>query len=166
MHASLKGLASVRIEIVPMNTADATDVSIWRYEGAYAFYNLDADPDDYAEFHDPTGWGVRYFAAHDERGDLIGMFYFLMSDLCGTLTIGLGLRPDLTGQGLGLAYLNAGLDWAEERFAPRRVILTVAAFNTRAIRVYERAGFRTTREFIHHTNGDDWDFIEMERAAR
>jgi [ribosomal protein S18]-alanine N-acetyltransferase len=166
MHASLKGQASVRLEMVPMNTADAADVSSWRYDGAYAFYDLDADPDDYAEFHDPAGWGVRYFAAHDERGELIGMFYFLMDDPSDTLTVGLGLRPDLTGQGLGVAYLNAGLAWVDERFAPRRVILTVAAFNTRAIRVYERAGFRQTREFIHHTNGEDWDFIEMECVAR
>jgi [ribosomal protein S18]-alanine N-acetyltransferase len=42
---------------------------------------------------------------------------------------------------LGLAYLQAGLAFATQRFTPRRFRLSVATFNERAIRVYERAGF-------------------------
>jgi [ribosomal protein S18]-alanine N-acetyltransferase len=56
------------------------------------------------------------------------------------LDYGLGLRPDLTGQGLGLEFFRAGVAFARERYQPQRVYLHVAEFNERARRVYERAG--------------------------
>jgi ribosomal-protein-alanine N-acetyltransferase len=41
----------------------------------------------------------------------------------------------------------------------------VATFNERAILVYERAGFRRTEVFTHHTNGGDHPFLLMTREA-
>ena len=75
------------------------------------------------------------------------------------------MRPDLTGQGLGLEYLLAGLEFAEERFSPGRFTLSVATFNERAILVYERAGFRRGTVYTHHTNGGDYLFLSMAREA-
>ena len=60
------------------------------------------------------------------------------------MEIGLGLRPDLTGRGLGLDFFRAGVEFARERFRPALIVLNVAAFNERAIAVYERAGFVRT----------------------
>ena len=80
-----------------------------------------------------------------------------------TVEIGLGLRPDLTGQGLGLQFFLEGVAFARDRFPGRRVTLNVAAFNERAITVYERAGFRRTGG--HVRTFDRWGevpFIEME----
>ena len=31
--------------------------------------------------------------------------------------------------------------------------------------VYERAGFRAVRTYMHTTNGGDWEFLEMRRPA-
>ena len=81
------------------------------------------------------------------------------------LEIGLGLRPDLTGRGLGAAFLAAGLDFARERFAPDRFTLAVATFNERAITVYKRAGFARGRVYMHWTNGAEWEFLEMSSPA-
>ena len=83
----------------------------------------------------------------------------------GSLDIGLGLRPDLTGKGLGLEFLLAGLEFGRRRFAPAGFRLAVATFNGRAIQVYERAGFRPTTVFTHHTNGGDHPFLLMTREA-
>jgi ribosomal-protein-alanine N-acetyltransferase len=83
----------------------------------------------------------------------------------GTLQIGLGLHPERTGQGLGGAFLEAGLDFARSRFQPAQFVLSVATFNRRAITVYERAGFTAVRVFMHSTNGGDWEFVEMRRPA-
>ena len=79
--------------------------------------------------------------------------------------LGLGLRPDYTGRGLGTGFLAATLDWARERYAPTEFSLMVVAFNRRAITVYERAGFQTVRTFRHRTNGAEWDFVVLRRPA-
>lgn len=81
----------------------------------------------------------RHFGARDEQGELVGFYYFEPKP--PDLDYGLGLRPDLTGRGLGIEFFLAGLEFAREQYEPRRVFLHVAEFNERAIRVYERAGF-------------------------
>ena len=79
------------------------------------------------------------------------------------LEYGLGLRPDLTGQGVGLDFFRAGLEFAHERFEPERVILAVAAFNERARIVYERAGFRIIgRHMRRFERWGEVEFIDME----
>ena len=143
-----------------MTEADATAVAGWRYPGEYAFYDWTRDPGDLAELLDPAEWGRRYFAA-DAEGALAGFFVFKVRD--DVADVGLGLRPDLTGQGHGAAFLDAGLRFASARFGARRFTLAVAAFNRRAITVYERAGFVATERYRHHTNGADHDFVAMSR---
>jgi RimJ/RimL family protein N-acetyltransferase len=41
----------------------------------------------------------------------------------------------------------------------------VATFHERSILVYERAGFRRTEVFTHHTNCGDHPFLSMTREA-
>jgi ribosomal-protein-alanine N-acetyltransferase len=83
-----------------------------------------------------------------------------------TIDIGLGMRPDLTGRGLGLAFVDAGLAFARGQFASRRFRLFVLTFNERAIRVYERAGFTRVRQFIQQNPvHGELHFVEMRREA-
>lgn len=70
-----------------------------------------------------------------------------------TAEIGLGLRPDLTGKGFGLRFVEAGVDYAATVLGATEFALAVAAFNRRAITVYERAGFRQVKRYPHETNG-------------
>jgi len=131
------------------------ELRTWRYEPPYDFYDGDAEP-----VRNPERW----YEALDEAGVLIGNFYFEQKG--DALEVGLGLRPDLTGRGLGLDFLLAGIDFGRRRFGLSRVILNVAAFNERAIKVYERAGFRETGR--HTRRFDRWgevEFVDMEQAA-
>lgn len=146
-----------------MTQDEAEAIAGWRYQPPYDFYNTAADARDFAELLDPEQRGDRYFAARNAAGELIG--YFEFGSEAGVVGVGLGLRPDLTGRGLGLAFLEQGLDFARKRFAPTGFKLSVAAFNTRAITVYERSGFVVTRRFTHETNGGLFPFIEMERPT-
>jgi ribosomal-protein-alanine N-acetyltransferase len=146
-----------------MTQRDAEAIAEWRYEPPYDFYDADADHRDLAELLDPAQRGDRYFAAHDATGELVGYFGLVHTD--GVVGVGVGLRPDLAGRGLGQAFLEAGLAFASERFAPRRFKLVVAEFNQRAITVYERVGFVSTRSFEHETNGGVFPFVEMEKPA-
>jgi [ribosomal protein S18]-alanine N-acetyltransferase len=143
---------------------DAEAIAEWRYPEPYSFYNWTADPDDLRELLDPSLRGEAYWAVKDEAGELVGHFSFKPKDE-RTVEIGLGLRPDLTGRGLGGAFLAAGLEFARTRFAPARFVLSVATFNERAIKVYERAGFARERIYMHTTAGREWEFLEMSRPV-
>jgi [ribosomal protein S18]-alanine N-acetyltransferase len=148
----------------PLDQAGAEAISRWHYPEPFSFYDWTEDPDDLAELLDPALRGDAYFAVADAGGDLIGYFSFNRRDP-ETIAIGLGLRPDLTGRGLGAAFLGAGLDYARSCFAPEEFVLSVATFNKRAITVYERAGFAPARIYMHSTNGGEWEFLEMRRPA-
>ena len=147
----------------PMSEQQARAVADWHYDPPYDFYDAVADPEDLAELLDPAQRAGRYFAALGDSGDLVGFFMFKHER--DTVVIGLGLRPDLTGCGLGLPFLLAGLDFARARYAPARFRLMVATFNRRAIRVYEQAGFCQGETFAHWTNGGEHAFLWMERPA-
>jgi [ribosomal protein S18]-alanine N-acetyltransferase len=146
-----------------MAQADAEAVAGWRYPEPFSFYDWTADQDDLAELLDADLRGEAYFAVEDDEGQLVGYFSFKPEGR--TLVVGLGLRPDLTGRGLGGGFFAAGLDYGRERFAPERFSLAVATFNERAIRVYERAGFERARVYMHETNGGEWEFVEMRRSG-
>ena len=146
-----------------MAQADAEAVARWHYPEPFSFYDWTADEDDLSELLDAELRGEAYFAVEDQAGELVGYFSFKPDGR--TLAVGLGLRPDLTGRGLGGSFLAAGLDYGREKFSPLRFSLAVATFNRRAITVYERAGFEAVRVYTHETNGGEWEFVEMERPA-
>jgi RimJ/RimL family protein N-acetyltransferase len=127
----------VEIRIEPASPEAYELMRKWRYPPPYDFYDGDVDPPENPE---------RYFAARDEDGDLVGFYYFEPNP--PDLDYGLGLRPDLTGRGLGLEFFLAGLEFARELYCPARVFLHVAEFNERARRVYQRAGFRVISSHV------------------
>lgn len=160
--------------IRPLMLAEALAIGAWRYPAPYAVYDGHADPETLAELLDPANPYYAVLAGPDR--DLWGYFCFGPPARVGgdrfaalytpdALDVGLGLRPDLTGRGLGLDFLQTGLAFARERFAPARFRLTVAAFNRRALAVYERAGFRATRTFTVEDGAVHREFVVMLRAA-
>ena len=149
----------------PMRWDDARAVSRWRYDGLYAMYNQNALPMlTLAVFRAPLrGLGLEAFIVRGDSGERVGIFTFIQRDTA--VEIGLAMRPDLTGQGLGLAFVEAGLDFARARYAPTRFTLDVATFNERARRVYERAGFKPGETFTRRTNTGPCEFLAMYRSA-
>jgi [ribosomal protein S18]-alanine N-acetyltransferase len=145
-------------KIVVMSEADAQAIVRWRYPAPYDFYDMASDPEDLAEILDPKGWGDAYFAVH-RGGSLDGFFEFIQEG--DSLVVGLGMHPDQTGKGLGTEFVLAGLQFARERWQPKRFRLFVAAFNARAIRVYGRVGFRQTRTLFRSFQSRQVEFLEM-----
>jgi ribosomal-protein-alanine N-acetyltransferase len=156
----------------PMSDEEARVVVTWRYEPPYDFYDMAKDSEGLEELLGPPQRRSGYYDVRS-GGELVGYFCFGSGGQLpsfeypddGYLDIGLGLRPDLTGRGLGLEFLLAGLEFGRRHFAPAGFRLAVATFNERAIRVYERAGFRGVEAFTHHTNYADYPFLLMTREA-
>lgn len=142
-----------------MSAGEAREVYSWRYEGAYSFYDLSRNPEDFEEMVSPEG-REKFYAAFDAGGALSGFLSF-MDEGDGELTAGLGLRPDLTGLGLGEAFVRSGLEFGRDRLGAGRFRLSVATFNRRAIRVYERAGFRAGNVFTQTSGGEEHEFLSM-----
>lgn len=72
------------------------------------------------------------------------------------LDTGGGLRPDLTGRGLGRSVITAGLAFGRSRFAPAAFRLTVAGFNTRALSTVQALGFVEHQRFASTADGDEY----------
>jgi [ribosomal protein S18]-alanine N-acetyltransferase len=146
----------------PMSQDDAVAIAAWRYEPPYSFYDWTADAGDLALLLSEEVRAGRFFSVFN-GGELVGFFEVQMEGADAVL--GLGLRPDLTGRGLGLGFVEAGVAFAVERIRPDRLRLSVAAVNERAITVYERAGFERLRAYDHETNGGVHPFLELVRPG-
>jgi ribosomal-protein-alanine N-acetyltransferase len=155
--------AAINFEFRKINDEKAQEIVRWSVAPPYDFYDWVSDPDDLAELLDPRRRGDDYFSAFDEKGALVGFFQFEREGR--VVEVGLGLRPDLTGKGLGRGFLLAGLDFARRSFSLDIFRLSVATFNERAIKVYEGVGFVPRRTYTHESNGGVYEFLEMERRA-
>lgn len=131
----------------------------WHYSGIYSFYDIMADEDDLKEFLDAEQRGCTHYVVLQNE-ELVGFYTFHMTS-ADTVDIGLGMRPDLTGRGIGNDFIQAGLDYAREKYAAQKFTLSVASFNKRAIRVYEQAGFKIVDTFEQETNGGRHEFYKM-----
>ncbi|MFO7996608.1 MAG: GNAT family N-acetyltransferase [Dehalococcoidia bacterium] len=149
---------------VPMNEKYANDiVSGWHYEGIYSFYDMAADEDDLRIFMDTKNWQSVTKAVLNENGELVAWASFYSEN--DEFWLSLGLRPDLTGQGLGEEFVWGCVRYAISGYKlPENTIrLAVAAFNQRAIKVYQNIGFTQTKKTIRDTAIGEVDFIEMEK---
>jgi [ribosomal protein S18]-alanine N-acetyltransferase len=130
----------LRFTLKPTTPDDARAISRWRYNGPYSVYN--GDPTSVDSLVQPR---LLYHSVYDEGGDLVGYFCFGEDARVAAgrrlgvyerevaLDVGLGMRPDLTGRGLGEEFLRAGLRLAREKYSPQAFRLTVATFNRRAV---------------------------------
>ena len=143
----------------PLTQRQAEQIAYeWQYDGPFAFYDMPNDEDDLAEFLNPEERTEHYFAVLNGE-ELIG--YYVFEPNAEVVDVGLGMRPDLTGQGNGMAFLDAGLAFVMDRYAPKQIELAVATFNERAIRLYTKSGFEPVERFQQATNGGIYEFMKM-----
>jgi len=78
--------------------------------------------------------------------------------------LALGLHPEVMGKGIGESFVSACIEYARNnhKMINDKLKLLVACFNQRAIRVYQRVGFKITRELERETHIGLLNFIEME----
>jgi ribosomal-protein-alanine N-acetyltransferase len=150
----------VAMRIVPMTESYAADIATWRYPPPYDCYDVRVPPEFLAE---PANG---FFAVVAEDETLAGFRSFGTDGRVpgGTyddsaLDTGGGLRPSLTGKGLGRAAISAGLAFGRERFAPPAFRVTVASFNARALRVVSSLGFLRVDGFRATTNGEPYQIL-------
>ncbi|GGB46182.1 hypothetical protein GCM10011409_24690 [Lentibacillus populi] len=60
-----------------------------------------------------------------------------------------------------MIFLVEGLEFANHRYSPEKITLSVATFNQRAIKAYEKTGFKPIGTFMQETNGSKYEFLKM-----
>lgn len=170
----------MKFTFTPITAEDVRAICAWHYEEPYSVYDMGHDVDNTDIETELLDRRSPHYAVRDEQGELVGFFgfgsasevwdneepYLYAPDMPEkTISVGLGMRPDLTGNGLGLAFVNAGLEFASKEFAPDCFRLYVMPFNERAIRVYEQAGFARSGTYMQQYDGNEREFVEMRRQA-
>ena len=172
----------MNFQIVPMNLEFARAILEWTYDGPYAVYNYDKSA---GHLLDAGKWGSTLFAVLDESGSLTGELTLGFLNAAGDwvpqadmdagkldgciLWIGFGMRPNLTGRGLGLDFVNACVDFSARtvrercRYTGAEIGLRVFQFNQRAVKVYERAGFVTFEEICRIIEGKEYPALLMKK---
>jgi ribosomal-protein-alanine N-acetyltransferase len=134
----------------------------WKYEGEYSIYDYINEEEDLQE---KENWGVRKFAVLNGNEELVGELtteFFREVDKDSEddgyidiktfnnnpdevyeMWIGFGLRPDLTGKGIGKEFVSNCINFALKfhNYRGDYLRLGVAEFNKRAIKTYEKVGF-------------------------
>lgn len=145
---------------LPMTQEHAEMIAYqWKYKDEYSFYDISADQEDLQEFLDEKQRINSFFVVY-RNNEIIGYFVFDTKEI-GIVNISLGMKPELTGKGEGIRFLQSGMKYAQTKYSPVKFTLSVAAFNTRAIKVYERAGFEKVNTYIQETNGGEYEFFKM-----
>jgi RimJ/RimL family protein N-acetyltransferase len=152
------------IRITAMTEQYAADILSWRYPAPYDYY--DVTDGDLGYYLDPANG----FFAVLSGGEFIGFRSFGPDGQVpgGTyddsaLDTGGGLRPELIGRGLGRTVIAAGLEFGQQRFAPDAFRVTVASFNSRALRVVTSLGFRPVQSFPAAMDGRSFEIMVRDR---
>jgi RimJ/RimL family protein N-acetyltransferase len=141
------------IILSPINENQIRQYVSWQYDPPYDIYSENpANADAIVAYYlDPQ---YQAHALTDKDGRLIGICSFGLDGrvpggryLHDALDIGLAIRPDLTGQGNGHTYIQAIIDFAWQQYHPPALRVTIAEFNRRAQRVWQKAGFVQVERF-------------------
>ena len=145
---------------------DAREVCTWRYPTPYDIYN-EPDWDEVVRL----GWDLadtrarrKEFLALRAAGALTGFLHLKRQADC--VMLGVGLRPDLCGRGLGAKAMELACAEAAKRHSGVPLRLEVRTFNNRARKCYEQAGFRTVDRYVRQTPLGHAEFFLMEQTER
>lgn len=154
--------------IRPMKKDEAIEISKWEYEEPYSFYNMGGSQEVIEELLDGS-----YYTVKKENEEIFGYFCFGISAQVpegnkynvyrekDKIDIGLGMKPELTGQGKGIEFIRKGLEFAKKKYPTSKIRLTVAIFNKRAIKTYENVGFEKDNTFEIKRGNNIVKFITM-----
>jgi RimJ/RimL family protein N-acetyltransferase len=156
------------LTIHPMDRKHAEAIVKWRYDAPYDLYNSNPDEADHEvrSLIDPANG---YYSVCDEHRDLIAYICFGPdARVAGgdydedALDVGCGIRPDLTGRGLGPTIIQTALDIGNQNYHPVAFRATIAAFNQRALKASQRVGFVPRRTFYRPS--DQRPFVILTRV--
>lgn len=133
---------------VPMSIVHAELICTWRYETPYDAYNFpswETMKQEQKEFADEHIRNQQYFSICNDQNKLIA-FFQLFPFSC-TTRIGVFIEPASCGKGLGKPVMQIVIAAAKQLYPHKQIDLEVAAWNERAIRLYQSSSFQIDDEY-------------------
>lgn len=151
--STMKESPAVGIVHSDLTDADREAIARWRYGGDLALYSPGEGAHqlrapDHVALRTPTDPLLGYGTAGVEARVPGGLYEGEL-----VVDLGLGLRPDLVGAGLGAEALRAVIVWVRATRETSHVRATVAAENRRATALVLRAGFSASHQFTRPRDG-------------
>lgn len=137
----------------PLGVIEAREVLQWRYDPPYDLYDNEKSEETIHEFTSGS-----YIALYNDQERLFGFFCTGAPAQVpaghkqgvyeeALLDVGLGMNPDDVGGGNGYEFCEVILSEITYTYGDVPIRLSVATFNSRAIRVYEKLGFKKMDSF-------------------
>lgn len=153
----------MNLKLCSLTENHVREICNWKYEGEYSVYNLPTYDKVVTQ-----KWGIaieekrekQFAAVRSQNGDLYGYIRFIENE--NYVLVGLGLKPSLCGQGLGSALMELIKKESNRRYGNIIIVLEVRSFNQRAIKCYQRAGFKIIDRYSKDTLAGHDEFIKME----
>lgn len=158
----------LKIDYRRTDEVSAREFLKWKYEPPYEIYNYrpESFDEDLAYHLDPAN---NIYSMYRD-GELIGYCSFGQDARVPggeyseeALDIGLMIKPELNGQGLGSEFVKDVIEFARKHFLPHRLRVTILATNLRARRVWEKNGFQEEQAFKREI--DQLPFVFLFREA-
>lgn len=153
----------MKLRVSDLIETQAKEISTWKYNDEYSIYN-------YPEWNKilKENWGItveekrkkEFNAIVDDCNNLCG--YIRLVDENEHVSIGVGLKPSLCGQGLGSTIMEIIKQQCAAKYEGKKIVLEVRSFNGRAIRCYKKAGFSISDIYKKETPLGFGEFLKME----
>jgi len=150
-----------------MNQKFATEIVKWQYKEPYEVYGFTSE--DAAKAVEDLIAIKNGFYAVLNKNELIGFRSFGPDGRVNGgiydeshLDTGGGIRPDLTGKGLGSKIILEGLRFGSREFGTRRFRVTIADFNKRATKACQRIGFKFSSRFLTSKDNKPFSIFTIE----
>lgn len=153
----------MKLRVSDLTETQAKEICSWKYNDEYSIY-------DYPEWDKilKENWGItveekrkkEFNAIVDDCNNLCG--YIRLVDENEHVSIGIGLKPSLCGQGLGSTIMEIIKQQCAAKYGGKKIILEVRSFNERAIRCYKKAGFNVSDIYKKDTPLGFGEFVKME----
>jgi len=161
----------MKISFTPLKREHAEEVISWRYQPPYEMYDYRDHSPEVAIDH-LTQPANQFFAVLRDE-ELIGFRSFGPDGRVpggiydeSSLDTGGGLRPDLTGQGLGSEIIRKGIEFGVREFGAEHFRVTIAAFNKRALSACKGIGFTEDGRFHRTSDEEEFVILKLEQPMR
>ena len=145
--------------LYPLDETGARAVITWHYPPPYDVYNEEPQRVEQV-VQELLRRDYHYYRIAEDDDPLVGYCCFgpdarvAGGDYTSeALDLGLMVRPDLTDQGRGEQFAGTVLEFAQRTFPQSVWRVTIAKFNERAQRVWQKLGFRRVQTFARRGDG-------------